>query len=106
MSPSSEPTRVIVQGHTIGLPPTSTHPGNEERSLFVSERYFTHGNVKHERHRLTLFGIIRFVEDKDRERNTVICDCSRSLLMQGHWLCNNGGNIYLIHYMLQENATK
>lgn len=85
MSPSSEPTRLIVQGHTIGLPPTSTHPGNEERSLFVSKRYLTHGNVKHERHRLTLLAIIRFVRDKDRERNIVFCDYSCTLLMQGHF---------------------
>lgn len=46
MSPSAEPTRAIVQGRTIELPPTSTHPGNKERSLFVSDRYFTHTNVK------------------------------------------------------------
>lgn len=97
MSPSAEPTRVIVQGHTIGLPPTSTHPGNEERSLFVSKRYFTHGNVKHEWHRPTLFAVIRFAKEKGPVRKTAFGDCSCMLLIQGSFLSNDVSNIHLIH---------
>lgn len=96
MSPSAEPTRVIVQGHTIGLPPTSTHPGNKERSLFVSKRYFTHGNVKHEWHWLTLFAVIRFAKKKGRVRNTAFV-----LLIQGGFLSNDGSNIRLTRYILK-----
>lgn len=41
----------IVQGHAgRRLPPTSTYPGNTEKSLFVSDPYFTYRNVKYERH--------------------------------------------------------
>lgn len=103
MSPSVEPTRVIVQGHTIGLPPTGTHPGNKERSLFVSERYFTHGNVKHEWHRLTLFAVIRFVGENDPERSPASGDNGHTPLMQGHFLGNGAINICLIHSTLKEN---
>ncbi len=53
-------------------------------------RYLTHENVKHERHRLTLLGIIRFVRDKDRERNTAFCVYKRILLMQGHFSVMTG----------------
>lgn len=99
---SAQPTPAIVQGHTIGLPPTSTHLGNKERGLFVSERYFTHRNVKHEWHRLTLFVVIRFVGEKDR----VLGDHSSRLLMQGCFLGNDACNIYLIHHALKENVTE
>lgn len=38
MSPSAAPTRAIVQGHTMGLPPTSSHPGNKrENPLGLTE---------------------------------------------------------------------
>lgn len=52
MSPSAEPTRAIVQGHTIELPPTSTHPGNKERSSLSPIDISRAQTSKHERRRL------------------------------------------------------
>ena len=98
MSASAEPTPAIVQGHTIGLPPTGTHLGNKERSLFVSGRYFTHGNVKHEWHRLTLFVVIRFVGERGDPAP------GGRLLMRGRFPGDDACNVYLIHHALKENV--
>lgn len=74
---SAEPTRAIVQGHTIGLPPTGTYPGNKERRLFVL------GDISHlEMSNMRRTGHIvcpnTFVEENDRERNTALGDYSQS----------------------------
>lgn len=84
-----------MRGHTIGLPPTSTHPGNKERGALCLRKYFTHGNVKHEWHSLTLFAVTRLVLRKCMD------ECSSMLFKQGHFLRNDACNIYLIHNALK-----
>lgn len=90
-----------MRGHTIGLPPTSTHPGNKERGALCLRKYFTHGNVKHEWHRLALFAVTRLVLRNIAQETRCMDERSRMLFKQGHSLRNDACNVYLIHNALK-----
>lgn len=91
-----------MRGHTIGLPPTSTHPGNKERGALCLRKYFTHGNVKHEWHRLALFAVIRLALRRIAQEIKCLDECSSMLFKQGHSLRSDACNVYLIHNTLKE----
>lgn len=101
MSPSAEPTQAIVQGHTMGFPPTSTHPGNKHREASLSPVDISRMEMSNESGTSCLFAADRGEKTKEggqKKKDKLWVTSSRRSLKQQCLLNSNDND--LIHYAL------